>query len=350
MIKVLIAEDSIVTQELLRFILESDDNIEVVGIASDGEEAIRMAHNTAPDVITMDIIMPKMDGYEATKKIMETYPVPIILISATCNPKELETTFQAIEAGAVAVLEKPNGPGHPDYDNLVENLIQMVKLMSEVKVVRRWSRSQKERTPVKSVPKAEYSQEQLIKIVAIGASTGGPTAIQKILSELPKDFPAPILIVQHIVAGFIEGLAEWLKLTTSLPIIIAGHGERLLKGHVYIAPDGYQLKVESNATICLTRDEPEHGLRPSVSYLFRSVAKAFGPNAVGVLLTGMGKDGAQELKLMRDSGAATIAQDEESSVIHGMPGEAIKLGAALHVLSPEKIAVKIKSFAYRKEE
>ena len=175
------------------------------------------------------------------------------------------------------------------------------------------------------------------KVIAIGASTGGPLVLHTILSSLPPDLPVPLLVVQHMATGFIQGFVEWLAQTSRLPVHVARHGERLSSGHVYISPDGVQMAVAPDLTICLTSDSPENGLRPSVSYLFRSVAQVFGPNAVGVLLTGMGKDGAQELQPMQERGAITIAQDKESSVVHGMPGEAISLAAATYVLPPEKI-------------
>jgi two-component system chemotaxis response regulator CheB len=174
--------------------------------------------------------------------------------------------------------------------------------------------------------------------VGIGASTGGPPVLQAILSALPRDFPAPILIVQHIARGFLPGMVEWLGQTTGQHVHIAAHGAVPLPGHAYIAPDDFQLGVSSGGRLTLARDEPENGLRPSVSWLFRSLADNQGSGAVGVLLTGMGKDGAAELKRMRDRGSMTIAQDRESSVVHGMPGEAIALDAATQVLSPDRIA------------
>jgi two-component system chemotaxis response regulator CheB len=187
-----------------------------------------------------------------------------------------------------------------------------------------------------------------IRVVAIGASTGGPIVLQTILSRLPKNFLVPVLIVQHMASGFIHGFAEWLSQSSRLPVHVAANREYLLPGHAYVAPDGFQMGVEMGGRIALSKDEPENGLRPSVSYLFRSVAKVFGPNAVGVLLTGMGKDGAEELKLMRQKGAVTIAQDEESSVVHGMPGEAIELDATTYVLSPDKISEALISLVNKK--
>jgi two-component system chemotaxis response regulator CheB len=175
-------------------------------------------------------------------------------------------------------------------------------------------------------------------VVGIGASTGGPPVLQAILSALPKAFPVPVLVVQHIAHGFLPGMAEWLNQTTGLHVHIASHGTTPLPGHVYLAPDDFHLGTGTGGHMILTREEPENHLRPAVSFLFRTLAQAYGPNALGMLLTGMGKDGAAELKLLRDKGAITIAQDRASSVVHGMPGAAIALGGATHVLAADKIA------------
>ena len=185
-------------------------------------------------------------------------------------------------------------------------------------------------------------------MVAIGTSTGGPPVLQPILAGLPKNFPIPVLIVQHIAAGFLPGLVDWLNQTTGFPTHIAAQGESLLAGHTYLAPDGYHMGLGGFGQIVLSKQQPENGLRPSVSYLFRSVAAVCGANAIGVLLTGMGRDGAEELKFLKELGAVTIAQDEESSVVHGMPGEAIKMGAASHVLAPDKIPALLAALAVKK--
>lgn len=346
-IKVLVVDDSPVARELLVHILNSDPKIQIIGTASNGEEAIVASKDLSPDVITMDIHMPKMDGYEATRKIMEIHPTPIIIVTGSPSVKEISMAMRVIEAGALAVVQKPGGLCHPDYQADVSRFIQTVKLMSEVKVVRRRAFPRRETVQPAEV-KLERPSE--IQVVAIGASTGGPPVIQTILSKLPKKFPTPVLIVQHIATGFIEGFVEWLGQTSSLPVHVATHGEYILPGHVYFAPDGFQMKPDRYGRISLARGENGNGLCPSVSYLFRSVADVFGKNAVGILLTGMGKDGAEELKLMKEKGAITIAQDKESSVVHGMPGEAIKLDAAMYVLAPEKIAAVLSGLVNNKLE
>ncbi len=345
MIKVLIVEDSPVIQELLFYILSSDHEIHVIGIANNGEEALEKVRLKKPDVITMDMHMPKLDGLKATRKIMETYPTPIIIVNSTLATEEVHNTFEIMEAGALAVLPRPAGIGHPDFQTTSTELINTIKLMSEVKVVRRWPRhTKKDQETVPDLKKAISSTRPVInkgmyRVVAIGASTGGPIVLQKILSMVGKDFPLPILIVQHIAAGFLQGFVEWLSQTSDLPIHIAAHREAVTPGNVYVAPDGYHMGVDDSCRIFLSKEEPENNLRPSVSYLFRSVNNAYGSNVIGILLTGMGTDGAKELKLVKDNGGLTIVQDEESSVVHGMAGKAIKLDAAGYVLPPEKIAV-----------
>lgn len=339
MIKVLIVEDSPVVRELLVYILSSDPEITIDGTANNGEEAVEYVKRKKPDVITMDINMPKMNGFEATRKIMEENPAPTVIVSGNWDTKEMATTFLAIEAGALAAVPRPRGIGHPDYENTAAELVRTVKLMSEVKVVRRWARPRPEQgSPAASSEVKIGRAAAEVRLVAIGASTGGPTALQTILSGLPRNFPAPVLIVQHMASGFIQGFVAWLGQSSGFPVRVAAQGELPLPGQAYVAPDGFQMRVEGGSRIVLGSDEPENGLRPSISHLFRSVARVFGENAVGILLTGMGRDGAEELKLMRERGALTIAQDQETSVVHGMPGEAIRIGAATQVLPLGEIA------------
>ena len=336
-INVLVAEDSTVTRMFLVHLLESDPQIRVIGAVNDGQAALDFVEEKTPDVVLMDIHMPRLDGFEATRRIMETRPVPIVICSATASAKDVVIAFQAMEAGAIACVEKPLGREHGDFEAIAAHLLETVKLMSEVKVVRRAARSHL--APLSAAHTARWQRAPAqIKLIGIGASTGGPPVLQTILAGLPKDFAAPILVVQHIAHGFLAGMAEWLNQTTGLQIHIASYGAIPLPGHVYLAPDDFHMGIGANGHILLTKEEPENHLRPAVSYLFRSLAAAYGPNALGVLLTGMGKDGAAELKLMRDKGAITIAQDRESSVVHGMPGEAIALGGATHVLPADKIA------------
>ena len=338
-IKVLVVDDSKTAQMLLVHILEFDKNISVIGTVDTGQAALDFVKQHAPDVILMDFHMPVMDGFEATRRIMETQPVPIVVCSATTDPKDVATTFRMMEAGAVACVEKPVGRAHPDFEQMAAHIRQTVKLMSEVKVVRRWARARVASAPAPVASPARIDGPlPAVKVIGIGASTGGPQALQEILASLPKAFPVPILIVQHIAQGFLPGLAEWLNQTTGLQIHIAGHGVAVLPGHVYLAPDDFHMGLMPGGRILLSKEEPHNHLRPAVSYLFRSLAGVCGPAAVGVLLTGMGKDGAVELKRLKDTGAVTIVQDRESSIVHGMPGEAIRLQGATHVWPADKIA------------
>ncbi len=348
-IKVLIVEDSPSVQDLLIYILNSDPEIEIIGTAYTGKRAITFLERNKPDIITMDISMPEMDGLEATRIIMETNPVPILIVTASWSPSDITLSLQATEAGALTILEKPRGIGHPDHNRMALELVKTVKLMSKVKVIKRWARARRERKKVElppSVLKLELIKEE-IKLIAFGASTGGPPAIQKILNLLPKNLPVPILIVQHITKGFLKGFVEWLNDTTHHNVHIATNYENPKQGNVYVAPNGFQMGVKMGGKLVLRKDEPENNLCPSVSYLFSSVAEIFRENAIGVLLTGMGKDGAYELKMMKDQGAITIAQSKESSVINGMPGTAVKLGAAKYILSPEQIAGTIEQIVKR---
>ncbi|HMC15422.1 MAG TPA: chemotaxis-specific protein-glutamate methyltransferase CheB [Albitalea sp.] len=337
-VRVLVVEDSPVSQELLTTILNGDPALQVVGIAANGEAAVAAAEQLRPDVITMDIHMPGLDGYGATRRIMERCPTRIVMVTGSLLADEVAASFRAMESGALAVIVKPPGPGHADYAAARDELLRTVKLMSEVKVVKRWAA----RDPVTSPPPLKAAVTDVSqprpRIVAIGASTGGPVALQVILSRLEPSIGAPLVIVQHISPGFADGFTQWLAQASAYDVRVPMQGERLLPGVAYVAPGGLQLTLHPNGSVRLVDEPAEHGFKPSVSFLFRSAAQ-FGPEAVGVLLTGMGRDGAQELDLMRRAGALTIAQDKASAVVHGMPGEAVKLGAASHVMTPETIAL-----------
>lgn len=337
-VKVLVVDDSPVARELLVHILSSDPGIKVVATASCGSEAIDALETHRPDIVTMDVHMPGgLDGFETTRRIMETQPVPVVIVSGAVDPKESAVAFRALDAGALAILERPVGMLHPSHATEARKLVQTVKAMSEVRVIRRWGKPRPSE-PAPAAPAVASLPHGAVRIVAIGVSTGGPPVLHTILAALPKPFPVPILIVQHISAGFLEGLTNWLTTTTGVPVHIARNDEVVLPGCAYLAPDGHHMGVDRHGTIVLSDEPPDHGLRPSVAHLFRSVASAYGRSAVGILLTGMGRDGADELKQMRMKGALTVAQDKESSVVHGMPGEAIKIDAAVHVLPPERIA------------
>ncbi len=343
MVRVLVAEDSAVTREYLVYLLEQADGLTVAGTARDGFDAVEHARRLRPDVILMDVHMPRLNGFEATRRIMEEIPTPIVMISASLDRNEVGMTFEALKAGALTVIEKPGGPGHPDEGATTRELVNTLRLMAGVKVIRRWPRPGT--PPVTSRPRP--LPERQIRVVAMGASTGGPPAVAGILEKLPQSLAVPILLVQHIAPGFIDGLAEWLAGQTRLAVKLAEAGEPLRPATVYLAPDHVQMGVAPGERIFLTKEPAADGFCPSVSYLFQRVAHVYGRSGVGVLLTGMGRDGAVGLQQLRDAGAVTIAQDEETSVIFGMPGEAIRLGAAEYVLSPEQIADMIRALVIR---
>jgi two-component system chemotaxis response regulator CheB len=336
MIRIIIVDDSLVVREHLKFVLGEDRDLLIIGTAKDGEEAVRIVGEKRPDIVLMDINMPRMNGFEATRQIMETTAVPIIIMTSSWDLREVEISFEAIQAGALACLKKPNGIDHEDYEKTVGELIKTVKLMAGIPVVQR-------RRPVRrngAVPDSSSSPEvpRSYSVIAIGASIGGPTAIQTILSKFPRDLPLPVLIVQHMSEGFTTGFANWLEKASGFPVTIPKDGDTLKPGQAYVAPEGFHTGLDSNHSIRLSQAPPDNGLRPSVSHLFRSVNAVCGNHTIAVLLTGMGEDGAAELLTLKKSGAVTFAQDESSSVVFGMPGVAIKKGAALYVMPPEKIA------------
>jgi two-component system chemotaxis response regulator CheB len=334
-IKVLIVEDSIIFVTLLKAILSKDDQIEICGVVRNGAAAVDFVKEIRPDVITMDINMPIMNGYDATQIIMHIAPVPIIILSANIDENDVNDTFKALEAGAVSVIEKPSDIESSEFPNYEKRLIQLVKLMSEVKVVTRISHLPKEKAVL---PARHYTEPSLdkIEVVGIGASTGGPLVLEKILSGIPRDFLYPILIVQHITKGFTKGLVDWLNHTSSIPVKLAENNEPIRNGICYIAPDDMHLGINRNI-IMLSNAPPLYNMRPAVGFLFNKLAENYGNKALGILLTGMGRDGSEELTKLKQTGAITIAQDEESCVIFGMPGEAVKMNGATHIMPPNKI-------------
>ncbi len=334
MIRVLVVDDSKVMQDYIKFILSSDPEIEIVGVANNGEEALAAVLNLKPNVITMDIHMPKMDGLEASRRIMETQPTPIVIVTSSLSIYESAYAFHALEAGALTMVPRPPGSDDPNAEFLYRELITTVKLMSQVKVITRPKiKEPRQLAGIDSTP-----SQDVFKLIAIAGSTGAPLVLKDIMMGLPKSLPVPVIIVQHMAAGFIEGMAKWLNQATGFTTRVAVHGESLQSGVAYLAPDQFNMGVDNNAKVVLTDSDYEHGARQSASYLFRSVAQVFGKSAIAVLLSGMGKDGAVELKKLKDCGAVTIAQDEKSSVVWGMPGEAVIIGGACKVLPSSQIA------------
>ena len=337
-IRVLIVEDSLVARELLVSILQNAPGLQVIGTARNGVEAVHMARRLQPDVIAMDVYMPEMDGLEATRQIMAETPRPIVMVSASYNKNEHKLSFDALQAGALSILEKPTMDDPPERH---EFLAQQLRLMSEVKVVRRWHRSRQpggEAQPLTRPHRPAHNGKSKIRLLAIASSTGGPGVLAKILSRLPADFPVPILIVQHIMAGFGEGLTNWLNQLSPLEVRLARQDDEPQPGQVLVAPDNHHMLVSPKGSVTLNQDPPQNGLRPAANYLFHSAARVYGAAAIGIILTGMGGDGAEGLLALHQTGAHTIAQDKASCVVFGMPAVAIDLGAVEQILPADKIA------------
>jgi two-component system chemotaxis response regulator CheB len=270
---------------------------------------------------------------------MQACPVPIVVVSGTASHAEVDAGFRAIAAGALVLVSRPRGPGHAEHAESARMLLRTVKSMAEVRVVRRWDGGTgAARPPAPARPAAH-------RLVAVGASTGGPAVLRDILAQLGPAFPLPVVIVQHMAPGFTEGLGEWLSRASGFPVCVATHGQQLVPGRAYLAPDGRHMGITASLGVALTTGAPEHGMRPAVAHLFRSVAPELRPALVAVLLTGMGKDGAEELKALRGDGALTIVQDRGSAAVYGMPGEALRLGAAMLVLEPVRIGKALDTIA-----
>lgn len=340
MIKVVLADDSGVVRAVLRDIFHATDDIAVVGEAENGKEAITLTEQLKPDLIVMDIMMPVMDGLTAIEVIMARFPTPILVLSATMDDREVNHAFTAIKKGALDVMEKPHLSGLHYGNSFEVRIIEKARILARVKVIRRW--------PAKTANielKTAY-QRGGRKILAIGASTGGPKAVMSIMKGLPADFKATIFIVQHIASGFARGFAQWLDHDSSLNVRLAVDGQGYGKWEALVAPNDCHMVLEKGK-IRLVQTEPVNCCRPSIDVFFNSLAEEEGAKVVGVLLTGMGKDGAQGLRHIKDKGGFTLVQDETSCTVFGMPKAAIALDAADEILPllnlPEAIT---KIFAY----
>lgn len=318
---------------MLSTILSSDPDIEVVGLASDGVEAVDLVERLRPDLVTMDIHMPKMNGLEAIERIMAFHPTPILVVSSSVHGEGIGLAFDALTLGALEVIKKPEPRDWADLERIGSEVLRKVKILARVKVITH-IRGRRDRSG--EIRPQTHAETPARGVVAIGSSTGGPSALLTVFRQLPASFSVPILVAQHIADGFIPGLVSWLDASVHVHIVAAEKDMLPEPGVIYIAPTGCNMVLEGKRIVFR---EPGSGQLyiPSADSLFESVARSHGKHAVGVILTGMGADGAAGLKAMHDRGAATIAQDEETCTVFGMPKAAIDLGAADQVLPMQAI-------------
>lgn len=343
-IRVMIVEDSRVVRELLQHLIEQDPRLEVAVAVASAEEALRVLHRISPDVVSMDIRLPGMDGLEATQRIMQDKPTPIVVVAAGEGSEDSRTSMQALRLGALAVVEKPNGITRQDYSHVAGYLCTQLVLMSQVNVVRqRFNR----RRPL--LAGSLSSQPHGVNrrpaggflLAGIVASTGGPAAVQKVLASLDRGFPIPIALVQHMAEGFLPGFISWLNGVCPFHVAIAREGERPQAGMVYVAPADRHLCIEGGHWHLDARG-PIDGQLPSGTRLFSSMASDLGPRSLGLLLTGMGEDGAAGLKALCEAGGYTIAENATTAVVYGMPAAAVRLGAVCESLALSQIAPRLK--------
>ncbi|MCU0513729.1 MAG: chemotaxis-specific protein-glutamate methyltransferase CheB [Anaerolineae bacterium] len=344
MTRVLIVDDSATGRALLTHILQQDARLHIVGQAVNGRQAVAMTLALRPQVILMDIVMPELDGLEATRQIMEVAPTPIVMITGAAGGREAELAFRALRDGALMLLEKPVAPDHADFKAQAARILKTVRSMAEVKVIRHRTRPLPPGTP-----SAGPAPGPAVEMVGVVASTGGPAALVDILSRLPAAFPLPLVIVQHISGDFLPSLRDWLQQNTPLTVAIAAAGAAPRPGTAYLARQGAHLRLTQSRRFEYV-DTPLRPHMPAGDVLLESLAQVYGPGAAGIVLTGMGEDGAAGLAHMARAGAVTIAQNEASSVIFGMPGEAVRRGAAQHILSLREIAALLNRMTARGDE
>lgn len=332
-VRVLLAEDSPTVRHYLKTLIEESPALSVVGEAHNGEEAVAMVARVRPDVVSMDINMPRLDGIAATRKIMQETPVPVVVVSSLLE-REIELSLQALQAGALAVVSKPPERGHADFAERRQQLIQSLRAMAGVRVISRRPRRALGEQSV-PMPENEYSRRfARPEVIVVGASTGGPSALHRLVQALPAHLSVPVVIVQHMPNEFIAGLARWLDGVTPLNVSVATSAQELSPGSIVVAPGTHHVTLARRGNALYTRFIAEPGdfrYQPSVDVLFESTAAVCGARAVGVILTGMGDDGARGLLAMRTAGALTLAQDETTSTVFGMPAAAIQCGAAMRV-------------------
>lgn len=346
-VSVMVVEDSPVARELIISTLNSDARLKVICSVETAERALRLIPRMKPDVICMDVRLPGMNGIEATRRIMEEFPTPIVVVAADLRSETINRSMEALRAGAIAVIEKPKIESVASYKAMARSLCNQFVNMSKVKVVRQrfngtpWKRVETRPAVLEPPPALRFSARSEIEVVGVVASTGGPAAVAHLLQGLEADPSIPVLLVQHMGNEFLEGYAGWLNSLCIQTVALARELTSPQRGHVYVAPGGHHLTFE-NGQIRLVREAARAGCHvPSGDTLFASLAKSLGPRAIGVLLTGMGDDGARGLLQMREAGAHTIVQDRETSAVYGMPGAAMAMGAAREELPIGAIAGRI---------
>ncbi len=409
-LKILIVEDSEIASDILTQALESDTKLHVVGVARNGQEALTLLPRLSPDLITMDVYMPIMDGFETVERIMADYPTPILVITSSSLKEDVQISLRMLEAGALDVIEKPSLTNEGQWAQQQRELVARVKLLAGVKVITHL-RGRRNHTKALTLPplspkpplapsnpdkfgylpapqkpatspldrvgpkpppdrfggsikplparrkpgepeiiQADFPANPFYQAIAIASSTGGPTALLRILQALPSNLPCGMLIVQHISDGFTQGLVDWLQRETALQIKMAQNGDRVTPGLVLVAPDGRDMVINPNGQIVATKDGALHLIRPSADVMMRSVGQFYGNRAIGLVLTGMGNDGANGLLAMAQAGAYTIAQDETSSLIYGMPKAATDNGAAREIKGLNNIAARLVQLLQMAEE
>lgn len=340
-IGVLLVDDSPLALTILKRMLSTSADIEVVGTAENGKEALKLIPKMKPTVLCTDLHMPVMDGLELTKEIMRTYPMPILVLSVSVREGSTNV-FKLLEAGAVDVMLKPKGGLESEFEKAKKELLTKIRIISGVRVFRRYKKEDRSsELGVVSASRAELKSKFQIpkpKIIIIGASTGGPQAIHEILRELPTDFPLPVICIQHISEGFLKSLVEWLDEQCRIKVRIAENGESPSPGTVYFPQEGTHLKIDNSGRFVCSTESPIYGHRPSITVTMRSLVQHYGKDVIAVLLTGMGGDGSEGMLAVQLAGGMTIDQDEKSSVVFGMPKQAIELGGAQHVLPLEEIS------------
>lgn len=341
-IRVLVVDDSALIRQLVTRALEQDPRIEIVGTARDGVQAVEKARSLEPDVVTLDIEMPELTGLEALPYIVKSTNARVIMLSSLDDP---ETTYQALSLGAVDFISKPRGGFASSIGELSEMLIKKVKTAHRIDPSKRIQSGESIRSEG-DVAVAAPPATTLRKVVLIAASTGGPPALEKVFSGLHRDLPAAFLVVQHLPSGFTTSFTRRLDRVTDLEVVEGRDGLRVEPGKAYVAPHGVHMRLDSAAGSFLhlrLDDAPAmHGVKPAADPLFLSAAQKVADRTVGVVLTGMGSDGAEGLRELQLNGGETIAQDEESSVVWGMPGAAVRRGAVRHVVPLDLVAAEIR--------